>query len=68
MRELLGSTVNGPFQIQLPDDLPPVVTKNSSGGKKYAMLSAVTHRDDLKDPAIEGVQLVFQVWPQGDTI
>jgi hypothetical protein len=68
MRELLGSTVNGPFQIQLPDDLPPVVTKNSGGGKKYAMLSAATHRDDLKDPAIEGVQLVFQVWPQGDTI
>jgi hypothetical protein len=68
MRELLGSTVNGPFQIQLPDDLPPVVVKGSAGGKKWAMLSAVTHRDDLKDPAVEGVQLVFQVWPQGDTI
>jgi len=68
IRELLGSTVNGPFQIQLPDDLPPVVTKNSGGGKKWAMLSSVTHRDDLKDPSIEGVALTFQVWPQGDTI
>ena len=68
LRELLGSTVNGPFQIQLPDDLPPVVTKNSGGGKKWAMLANVTHRDDLKDPSIEGVALTFLVWPQGDTI
>lgn len=68
LRELLGSTVNGPFQIQLPDDLPPAVGKNSGGGKKWAMLSSVTNRDDLKDPSIEGVALTFIVWPQGDTI
>lgn len=68
LRELLGSTVNGPFQIQLPDDLPPVVTKGSAGGKKWAMLASVTNREDLKDPAIEGIQLVFQTWPQGDSI
>ncbi len=68
LRELLGSTVNGPFQIQLPDDLPPVVTKNSIGGKKWAMLSSVDKRQDLKDPSIEGVALTFQIWPQGDTI
>jgi hypothetical protein len=68
LRELVGSNTYGPIKIQLPDDQPPIVSRNSSGGQKWAMLSAVTSRDDVKDPGIEGVQLTFQVWPQGDTI
>ena len=67
LRQLVGSTTDGPYQIQLPDDLPAAVTWASGGGMKYAMLSSVTNRTDVKGD-LDTVGLVFQVWPQADSV
>lgn len=63
LRQLVGSSTDGPFKIQLPDDLPPGVKSGSGGGQKYAMLNSVTARTDLKDDNIEAVTLMWSCWP-----
>lgn len=68
LRQLVGSSVNGPLKIQLPDDLPPDVSAVSGGGTKYAMLQSVTKRDDIKDGKIEGIELYLEVWPQAEVL
>ena len=68
LQDLVGSSTDGPYQIQLPDDMPPDVSTASGGGKRYAMLSSITKRDDIKGGDIEGVQLTFVTWPQAVAI
>lgn len=68
LRQLVGSSVNGPLKIQLPDDLPPAISAASGGGTKYAMLQSVTKRDDIKDGSIEGIELYLEVWPSAEVL
>lgn len=63
LQSLVGSQTDGPFAVQFPSDLPAGVSTASGGGQKYAMISAVTARQDISDNGIESVNVVFDCWP-----
>lgn len=67
LKDLVGSRTDGPFKVQLPDDLVPAVDVDSGGGQKWAMLQSVTKRTDASSD-VESVVLTFQVWPQADAL
>lgn len=68
LQALVGSQTDGPFKIQLPDDLAPAVSTGSGGGQKYGMVEAVTSRSDIKDGAFEAVTVSIQCWPQASPL
>lgn len=63
LQDLSGSRTDGPFRVQIPDDLTPAVDGASGGGQGYAMLQSVTQRKDASGN-VEGVHLVLERWPQ----
>jgi hypothetical protein len=62
--ELSSQQTAQPFRIQYPDDMPPGVSSASGGGQKYAMVSNVSRRTDIKAGDIEAFNLVIDTWPQ----
>lgn len=68
LQSLKGSAANGPFLIQIPDNLPPGVTTAAGGGKYYAMLSDVQRRQDMTKDDVEAVVTVWDCWPQASAV
>lgn len=67
LRELAGATVDGPYKVQLPDDLAPAVAGASGGGQRYAMLEIVAARNDLSAQT-QHVDLRLSCWPAADVL
>lgn len=67
LRQLAGSTTEGPYKIQLPDDYTPGVAFASGGGQKYAMLEIVASRNDLS-AQVQTVDLRLSCWPAADVL
>lgn len=53
LEELASSTSAGPLKIRLDGD---------RGDHRWAMLATPTNRRDLKDPNVEAVDIILQVW------
>ena len=67
LQQIAGQDAAGPFKVQIPGDLTPGVSTASGGGTLYAMVAAVTKRQDVMGHQ-QAVGLVLDCWPEADAI